>query len=100
VPPLPSLPPPVPNGPPGLPAPVPQGGGPPSPLEFGQNISQMMSSMGILAARKPVASTLVKELIERAELVRKLDPKMTGRMSHILSIAKGEPEGFLTSEIE
>ena len=69
-------------------------------MEFGQKISDMMASMSLLAARKPVASTLVKELIDRAEMVRKLDPKQTGRMSHILSIARGGPEGARGGENE
>ncbi|MEE9568952.1 MAG: hypothetical protein V3W37_06150, partial [Candidatus Binatia bacterium] len=76
----------------------PMGGGPPSPLEFGEEIQGMMSSMSFLAARKPVASTLVKEIIKTAEIVRDLDPKLGSRMSHILMLARGEPEGIRISE--
>lgn len=84
-----------------LPGPgVPPGGGPPSPLEFGKETTGLLSSMGFLAARKPIASTLVKELIERAETIRDLDPRLGSRMSHILSIAKGEPEGIRVGENE
>ena len=81
--------------PPGFDGSTGTGVNPPSPLEFGAETKGLMSSLsGLAAARKPIVSRLVKDLTQTAEKIRELDPKLSGRYSRILSIARGEAEGF------
>lgn len=61
-------------------------------LQVAEPIREMLQTMSTLARRKPVASQLAREVMERLRTWRDLDPKSSERISHALAVLRGEDE--------